>query len=36
VPDYQGEKSFSNTNVWRLEEYSFEAAVSAYDKFQID
>jgi len=36
VPDYQGEKSFSNTNAWRLEEYSREEAVSAYERFQVN
>ena len=30
VPEYSGEASFSNTNVWRLEEYSQEDAEKAY------
>jgi len=29
VPEYTGEASFSNTNRWRLEEYSIEEAASA-------
>jgi fido (protein-threonine AMPylation protein) len=33
VPDYPGEDSFSNTNTWRLEEYSFDQAVLAYKRF---
>lgn len=32
IPEYSGEVSFSNTNVWRLEEYSREEAELAYKK----
>jgi len=36
VPDYRGERRFSNTNAWRLEEYSLEEAFSAYERFQVN
>ncbi|MFD2632143.1 sulfotransferase [Idiomarina piscisalsi] len=35
VPKYSGEKSFSNTNQWRLAEYSQEEAERVYKKLLI-
>ncbi|MFI9654534.1 sulfotransferase [Guyparkeria sp. GHLCS8-2] len=35
APAYAGESSFSNTNIWRLEEYSSKDAAGAYERFQI-
>ncbi|WP_027961065.1 sulfotransferase [Halomonas halodenitrificans] len=32
VPEYSGESEFSNTNRWRLEEYSQEEAVKVYHR----
>jgi hypothetical protein len=33
VAEYSGEASFSNTNVWRLKEYSQENAVAEYKRY---
>lgn len=34
IPEYVGEASFSNTNAWRLKEFSYEEAAEAYAKAQ--
>ncbi|TDT43464.1 sulfotransferase family protein [Halospina denitrificans] len=36
VPELSGETSFSNTNVWKLAEYSQEEAARAYKAFKDD